>query len=424
MFDFITEYAKSNRNNTPDYRTVIEEFPNFYYRDGVSDSYRHMVGKMKSYAAKKNVSDIFAGHPDEKGRPTKQTVEELINEKDGNVAIDHLISELQEVKMRTSVRGKVGTDMKNDAEKIKEEYQRRKNGESYNVWDSFLPKITSVTGGYVSSNVYVIYGKSGRGKSAVTLREALGLAEQGATVLIWLMEMGWYEGMVRLFTMYSREVGDVATADIQGVDMDVGFNSRDMRHGKLDEDFEEKFFEFIDSLNETLEGNIIVRGVDDDEFTDRSLSQMEGDIIQTEADVVVVDPFYYLDYEANTSKKTGGDAENTSKKLRRLAGTTDVVVLAITQADETEEKEDEEGNRELDVPKRKDVSKTKQLLQDAALLIGVDTDYQDGRGLVGLNKGRDGGEGEVVEIMYLPQYGIIKEIELNDLQAMELAQRF
>lgn len=424
VYDFIMEYSKSNKHKTPDYRTVIEKYPDFYYREGITDSYRYMAQELKSFAAKKGIVDILEGKPDDRGKPTKQSLEDLINEKDGNVAIDILISELQDVKMRTSVRGKLGTDVKKDGERILEEYKKRKSGETYKVWDSFLPTINKATGGYVSSNVYVIYGKSGRGKSAVALREALNLAIQGATVLIWSMEMGWYEVLVRLFTMYSQILGDVATAQINGVNMDVGFNSREVRQGKLEEGFEEKFFEFVRSLNDNLAGNIIVRGVDDDDFDDRSLRAMETEIIQTEADVVLVDPFYYLDYEANTSKKTGGDAENTSKQLRRIAGRTDVTILAITQADETEETEDEDGNRELRLPKRKEVSKTKQLLQDAALLIGVDTNYLEGRGLVGLGKGRDGGEGEFAEIMYMPQYGIIKEIELDDMQAMALASQF
>lgn len=236
------------------------------------------------------------------------------------------------------------------------------------------------------------------------------MAMQGATVLIWALEMGWYELFVRLFTYYSRLKGDVSVANIQGVDMDVGFNSSDLRNGTLSEGFEEKFYEFLEEMNELLEGNIIVRGVDDDDFNDRSLKQIEADIIQTNADIVVVDPFYYLDFERNTSRTAGGDAANTSKKLRRLAGTTETVIFAITQADETDEETDEEGNRELSMPSRAEVSKTKQLLQDAALLIGIDTNYLDGRGIVGINKGREGGEGEVAEIIYLPQYGIIEEL--------------
>ena len=419
-FDFIMEYASTNGGKTPDYRTVIEAVPDFYYRENVTDSYRYLAKELKSYAAKRAVADMFAGNPDERGKPTQATVEEIINGKDGNLAIEDLISGLESIKMRTSVREKVGTNLKLDGDKIREEYNRRKAGESYRVWRSFLPVIPE----YVSANVYVVYGKSGRGKSAVTLMEAIHLAKQGATVLIWAMEMGWYELFVRIFTYYSRLVGNVATAEIQGVNMDVGFNSADIRNGKLNEGFEEKFFEFLGQINELLDGNIIVRGVDDDDFNDRSLRALHSDIIQTNADVVVVDPFYYLDYEKNTSKTTGGDAANTSMKLRRLAGTTQTVMFAITQAEETEEQKEAGESREVKLPQRKDVKKTKQLLEDAALLIGVDTNYKDGRGLVGLNKGRNGGEGEEQEIIYLPQYGIIEPLSLDESELLEAIGEF
>ncbi|WP_375198189.1 hypothetical protein, partial [Sphingobium sp.] len=49
----------------------------------------------------------------------------------------------------------------------------------------------------------------------------------------------------------------------------------------------------------------------------------------------------------------------------------------------------------------------------AALLIAVDTNAKEGRGLIGLNKGRDGGEGEVAEIIYLPQIGVVKQPEMG-----------
>lgn len=414
VFRFITDYSKSNGGRTPDYRTVIEKFPDFYYRENVTDEFRYLTKELKSYAAKRQVVEMFAGNPDEKGKPTDKTAEQLINELDGISAIEELQERLESIKIGTSVREKVGTDLKKDALKIKEEYLRRKRGESFRIYQSLFAFVNNVVGGYVSSNMYVVYGKSGRGKSAVTLAEAINLARQGANVLIWSMEMGWFEVYVRIFTIYSRMVGEVATAEIEGVNMDVGFDSAQLRHGKLPKDFEEKFFEFIEKINELMDGNIIVRGVDDDDFDDRSLRALENDIIKTEADVVVIDPFYLMDYEKNTSRTTGGDAANTSKKLRRLAGRSQVLLFAITQADEVAEETAEDGTRELAVPIRKEVSKTKQLLQDANLLIAVDTDYKQGRGLIALNKGRDGGEGEEGEIIYLPQYGIIEQLSIDD----------
>ncbi|MEI2356107.1 DnaB-like helicase C-terminal domain-containing protein [Mesobacillus zeae] len=321
-----------------------------------------------------------------------------------------MISEAERIKIGTSVLPKVGTDIKRDGDKFREEYARRKSGESFRVWKSKFNFINDRLGGYVSSNVYTVYGKSGRGKSVITLEEALEAACQGANVLIWAMEMGWFEVLVRIYVSLSARQG-ITTANMNGINLAAGFDSTELRYGKLSEEFEEAFATFVDSLNEFIPGNITVRGVDDDDFSNRSLKALESDILQTKADVVVVDPFYYLDYEKNTSKTTGGDAANTSMKLRRLAGRTKTVIFAITQADEGSEDKDDDGNRELKLPERNDVKKTSALLEDAYLLIGVDTDGEQGRGIIGLNKGRDGGEGLVGEIVYIPQVGIVREME-------------
>src|SRR5699024_8452983 len=137
-------------------------------------------------------------------------------------------------------------------------------------------------------------------------------------------------------------------------------------------------------------------------------------IEKTNADFVVIDPFYYLSYERNTSRTAGGDAAATSMELRNMAGYTSTVIIAITQADETVEKSNDDGARELEIPDREDVLKTKQLMQDAYLLIGIDSDYKQGRGIIGVNKGRDGGEGNISEFIYAPQYGLVKPLETGE----------
>src|SRR5690606_17096519 len=129
-FDFIMDYAKHNGNKTPDFRTVIEKVPEFYYREGVTDSYRYLAKELKSFAAKRKVAELF------NGKGELPSVEELINSKDGNDAISDLISELERIKIGTSVREKVGTNLKLDSDKIRKEYERRKSGESYRVWNS------------------------------------------------------------------------------------------------------------------------------------------------------------------------------------------------------------------------------------------------------------------------------------------------
>ena len=399
-FEFIEEYAEQNGGNIPSYATVASEVEGFEYIPEVSDSFRWLGAQIKDYTAKREIIGWF-----ETGE-----FERRLNEMGGKEFIEkYLIPQVESVNTRTSVREEVGTDVKRDSDKFFEEYERRKAGESFRVWKSKF----SAIGEYVSSNLYTVYGKSGRGKSVISLEDAIHVAKQGANVLIWAMEMGLYEVMVRAYTSLSGDA-KIANTNLFGVNMDVGFDSRDIRLGTLSEDFEKAFKEFIRNINEYVSGNIVIRAVDDEDFTSRSLNDLRADIERTNADFVVIDPFYFLDYERNTSRTAGGDAAATSMKLRRLAGYTSTVIIAITQADETKEDSDEDGLRELKMPEREDVKKTKQLLEDAYLLIGVDTDYKQGRGIVGVNKGRDGGEGEISEFLYAPQYGVVKPLEVGE----------
>lgn len=401
-YEFIRDYAEQNRGQAPSYAAVTEQVPEFFYIPEVSDSYGYLTRRLLNDAgAYELVSFINSGE-----------IQTLFNEHQNNIPelIDKLTEKFDNIKYRTDVREKVGTDIKRDTSKFIEEYDSRKEGKSFKTWKS---KFTNI-GEYTSGNMYVGYGKSGRGKSVIfSVVEAVHLASQGANVLIWSMEMPWFEVLVRIYVEISGQKG-VTSVNVGGLDLNGGFDANDLRHGKMAEEFEGEFKSFLDRINAEIPGNIIVRGVDDYDFNNRSLRQLEADILQTKADVVIVDPFYYLDYEKNTSKTAGGDAAETSKKLRRLTGTQKVVTIAITQADETKTARDDEGERELELPNREDVKKTKALLEDASMLIAIDTDYKQGRGLVGINKGRHGGEGEVVEILYIPQVGIVREIETGE----------
>lgn len=414
-YRFITEYAEANAGKSPSYATVTASVEGFEYVPEVSDSYAWLTTKIKEHSAQQAVVDWFRGKERADGTREPAEFERKLNELGGERFINEwLPAQVSAIQTQTNVRNSVGTDIKKDNEKFMAEYERRKAGESFRIWKSKF----SAIGDYVSGNLYTVFGKSGRGKSVMALEDAIFAATQGANVLIWSMEMGWYEVLVRIYVSLSGEVG-VTTAQLQGVDMSAGFDSSDVRLGKLNEEFEAAFKHFVDTLNDKIPGNITVRGVDDEDFRDRSLRALESDIETMKADYVVVDPFYYLDYEKNTSRTTGGDAANTSMLLRRMTGRRSVVMIAITQADETAETEDDDGERELELPERKDVAKTKQLLQDAALLIGVDSAYKQGLALVGVFKGRDGGEGNVSNVLYMPQFGVVKEMETGEAAAAD-----
>ncbi|MGZ7294659.1 hypothetical protein ACXWQW_09525, partial [Streptococcus pyogenes] len=70
--------------------------------------------------------------------------------------------------------------------------------------------------------------------------------------------------------------------------------------------------------------------------------------------------------------------------------------------------------RELNIPKRSQVKKTKALLEDAAIVLAFDS--CDGIFGLEVSKGRSGGEGEGIEGIFLPSIGYIEE---NSQQVVE-----
>lgn len=403
---FIRDYAEVNRGQAPSMEVVAGECAEFTVMPVVDDSFDYLARKVKEHSAKRQIADLFNG-----GLASKK-FEELSGEK----YLEWLQTEVESIKIRTSVRKTVGTDVKRDTESFLDEYRKRKAGESFKIWRSKFSRINDEIGGYLSGNLYTWYGRSGRGKSVFTMEEALEAAMQGANVLVWALEMSRFEWMARAYSSLSARVSaEVHTID--GVDYEVGFENKALLMGRLTEGFEQGLENFLAHLNDIVPGNIIVRAVDDEDFYYRGLKQLEADILQTKADVVVVDPIYYMDYEANTSKTAGGDVAATSKKLRHLAGRTKSVIHVITQAEEVRDDTDEDGVREIRPPKRAEIKKTKAVLEDAANTFGIDT--VDGEGIIEIGKGRNGGEGTQVNVLYLPNFGIVREMETGEVAASQ-----
>lgn len=410
---FVMRYAEQNGGRAPSYAELAQN-TEVTYIPQVSDSYEYLRKQLKGQAAKLNLRDYVQG----------DFAQKFTEEKDGNKLIDDAISDLIRLKNRTNVRANVGVSVVNDTQRFLDEYERRKNGESFRIWRSKFTTINREIGSYFSGNMYTWYGRSGRGKSVFTLEEAIEAAFQGATVLIWAMEMSEFEIYARAYSSISARSNVGITATIDGVDYAAGFENRALLTAQLDEAYMTGFKSFLAKIDEIVPGNIIVRAADHEDFEDRSVRALEADILATKADVVVVDPFYYLDYDANTSRTAGGDAAATSKKLRKLAGRTKTVIHVITQADEVKDDKGEDGERELRPPARAEIKKTKAVLEDAAAVFGIDTVARDGLGVIHAGKGRAGGEDATAEILYLPSYGIVREMETGEVAAAQFTSVF
>lgn len=400
-YKFIQEYAQTNRNNAPDFRTLIANVPGFNFRENVSDSLEYMSKQLKDYSSKVKIMEVM-----------NNQASKNFNEMNSTEYIDWLTSTLDEVKKSSNTQQRVGVDLSLDTDKYILEYQARKRGESFKIWKSAFPTLNDNISGYLSGNVYTWYGRSGRGKSVFTMIEAIESAMQGATVLVWALEMNGYDWLTRAYTYISAKQG-LKEHHLNGTSYIAGFNSIQLMNGKLNEVDEAGFMDFLRNIHTYIPGKIIIRGVDDEALYNKGCKELEADILQTKADVVIIDPIYYMDFERNYSNTAGGDVASTSKKLRHMAGRLKCVMHLITQAEEVKTDKDDEGKRQLKAPTRAEIKKTKAVLEDAVNTFGIDT--CDGRFIIEVGKGRNGGEGTQVEGVFLPSIGHVKEYDKQEL---------
>lgn len=175
-FEYISSYAEKNGNQAPTAEMVATEVPTFQPEFNIDATFEYLAQKAKETAA----FNDFA-------KTAESELVERFNraQENGNAQefFDWLTDVAKRSKMRTSVRKTVGTNVVRDVDKFRAEYEKRKAGESFRIWNSKFPALNKAIGGYVSSNMYVVYGKSGRGKSAITLEEVINCAIQGLSLI-------------------------------------------------------------------------------------------------------------------------------------------------------------------------------------------------------------------------------------------------
>ncbi|EAC8986566.1 AAA family ATPase [Listeria seeligeri] len=399
-FDFIHDYYEKE-GVVPSYAALSAQIENFEYVPEITDTYAYLARQVKDYSGKVAVFKLLED----------PSMQQKFDGMESAEFIAYMQKALHEIEVQTKVARGLGTDLTQDSEKFLNEYEKRKAGESNKIWHSKFPTVEQELGGYTEGNTYAWYGRSGRGKSIITMEEALQAAVDGANVLIWALEMPWFEWMARAYSSLSAR-RKIFKAEIDGTRYETGFFNRNLQQGDLPAEFEEAFRVFTLELAEGqhIKGTITLRSVDDDDFDSRNLDALQADIEATKADVVVIDPIYYMDFEQNTSKTAGGDVAATSKKLRRLAGKMKCVIHVVTQAEEEKEKFDE-GIRTISIPSRESVKKSKAILEDAAALLAFDS--VDNTGVIEIKKGRSGGEGKQAELVFMPSFGVVEELDYS-----------
>lgn len=409
-YRFILDYAKRNRGDAPSYATVVGEIDEFTYIPEVSDSYEWLVAQLKARAAKRMIRETIE----------RKFAEQFATESDGNKLLDILTNEIESIKIRTHVRKNIGKTLEELKHDFADEYSRRKEGKSFKLWKTPFETLNKEIGGFYTGDIYGVMGESGRGKSYLLIAFIDSLLRQGAKVFVKSYELKAYVFLSRLFSIMTA-VDEVLT-DYEG--RKVGIPNKELLTGKLREDYEKYFLTLLESINEYYPGELILQAKGDECLT-RSLSELDRELYEcSDIDVVVIDPIYGFSdvYGRNSNKTTGGAAEQAARKFEQIIGKHDVVGLYAVQATVVKKATDDEGNRELSLPTRDKVKTSKALLEIATNLFSFDS--IDGLALLGLEKGRNGGEGFEIELLALLDYGVLREMPSGEVAAQQFTEIF
>jgi replicative DNA helicase len=404
VYDFILDHIEKN-GECPDYRTLVGNVSeDFTFMPDVRDSFESLANELKKYSSKVQVANVIE-------TKLKAKFEEL----SGPDFLKWMKETAEGIEADTGIVKGIGKSVVEMQMEMKEEYEARKEGKNFKTYKTPFPLINKEIGGLSVTDIYGVFAESGRGKSYLMIVLIDELLRQGANVLVKSYELRAYSWLSRLLSVITAREGLITNERQEK----IGLANKKILSAKLEGDEEKYFLHTLGKLNEYYPGKLILQAKGDKQLS-RTLDDLERELIQhPEIDVVVLDPFYGLSDVTNgrnANKTAGGAAEGAARRFEVLVGEHQVIGLYAVQAT-IEKAKNEEGKRELKMPKRDQIKTTKALLDICTVLLGWDS--ADGLGLLGIEKGRNGGEDVTVEMIAMMDHGVIREPgEGVDLSAM------
>ncbi|ATO08498.1 DNA helicase [Bacillus velezensis] len=421
-FRYVMDYAEKYRGQAPTAEMVANEVPDFQPDFNIEASYDYLAQNLKNQAAERDFIEVVNGKVDPetqkqiKSSEFTERFEQAQKTGDMQSFAEWLTSLGESLKMRTNVRNETGRTLADIKESFRDEYMKREEGRSFRIYKTPFETLNKEITGWFTGDIYGIMGESGRGKTYLICLILDSLLRQGANCLVKSFEVKEYVFIARLIS--------IATA-VDGLLLDkigrkVGLPNKAILSGKLEDVIREKFFEVLDVLDSYYPGTLYFQGKSGRELT-RTLSDLERELSDGKIDAVFLDPFYGLAdvYGKNVNKTAGGAAEYAATRFENIIGDNDVVGFYTVQASVDKKEVGEDGVRELRIPTRDKVKTTSRLLDIATNLIGFDSVAKEGIAGIGIEKGRNGGEDFMLELLALFDYGVLREFPRGEAAAAQ-----
>lgn len=379
VFTFIEKYVREY-TQTPDYRTVVEQFSDFEYLGEVGDAFPYLCKELKS---KRGLVTSFKFLQDE--------VPRMFNQGKNKNFLTELKQHVDSLHSASSAVSYAGSNYASNGAERKARYiESKEHGSEVTIPTPYasLNKILQLE----LTDYVLLQAFSNIGKSWIASHMAVHAWKSGFGVLHYSPELSLKQQEARNDTLIGH------------------YDNTKLRSGALDEN-EEKYFGFLDKF-EGIETPYIIKTMEHlpDGLT---LDVIESDLQQNpNIGMVVIDGFNLITH--GKGKLDRNAMSQTSRNLRQIFGKHKVLGLVVHQVNANEERENKKGAKEEETPDRvpkpasiMGYSETLAVVQDASHILSFDA--VDGMGALQLVKTRGIGKDTTINLNVNFNLGYIKE---------------
>lgn len=380
VYRFIESYVREY-GQTPDYRTIVEQFDDFDYLGEVHDAFPYLCKELKSKSGlttsfnflQQDVPKMFAGGKN------KNFLNELQD------AVSNMVNTYSSTSYAGSNYAVNGDERKQRYKDNKEKRSEVIIPSPYDELNEFLQmELTD----YILLQAFSNIGKS-------WIASHMG-------VHAWLNKFGVLH--------YSPELS-LKQQEARNDTLIGHYNNTAIRSGELDN--EEAYFEFLEGF-QANETPYIIKTMEHlpDGLT---VDSIEADLQQNpNIKVVIIDGFNLIQH--SKGKLDRNAMTLTSRRLRQIFGKYQVLGIVVHQVNANEERENKKGKKDEDecldrIPKPASIlgySETLAVVQDASHILSFDA--VDGMGALQLVKTRGTGKDKVINLNLNFNLGFIRTV--------------
>lgn len=379
VYIFIEKYVREY-GQTPDYRTIVEQFADFEYLGEVSDAFPYLCKELKTKHGLVNSFNFL-----------QNEVPKMFQNGKNKNFLQELKEHVDSMYNASSATSYSGSNYANNGAERKARYQESKENGSDVIIPTPYESLNEVLQ-LELTDYLLIQAFSNVGKSWIA-------SHMG--VFAWMKKFGVLH--------YSPELS-LKQQEARNDTLIGHFNNTKIRNGELDN--EEDYFEFLDGFD-SQETPYIIKTMEHlpDGLT---LDVIESDLQQNpNISMVIIDGFNLITH--GKGKLDRNAMTLTSRRLRQIFGKYNVLGIVVHQVNANEEREnkkkaddDEFAER---VPKPASIlgySETLAVVQDASHILSFDA--VDGMGALQLVKTRGIGKDKLINLHVDFNRGYIKEV--------------